>query len=314
MNRFKLENILPIESAAKNPVSFKKAKHLIQLFYFALIFVSTWSITTWDVFFERQNFSPVWPLFWSKYFEYQDVVNFVMLFFIFATLVGAFFYKHRTFRILIFASFLFYGALGNSFGQRSHQLYPWLYTSFFFIFLPIGWNIKNTLENKKIVLLTIWWAQALFLLTYTLSGFGKIYTDLTSSSPVNNFSPNAFALQIAYWVPKWQEESLLGPFIINNPYLAWPFYLAAVYLLLFSFWAAVRPSLQKVWAFGLALFHIGTFLTMKIVFMPPPAFLLFIFFLDSPFINPKTKPSDFIYDLPVFGNLIRVITKKKLGN
>ena len=43
----------------------------------------------------QRIFAPRWPIFWADYLHYLTVIDIVHVFFILATLTGAFFYRHR---------------------------------------------------------------------------------------------------------------------------------------------------------------------------------------------------------------------------
>ena len=110
------------------------------------------------------------------------------------------------------------------------------------------------------------------------------------------FSPDAGVLHITTMLNRMQEPSLLGPLIVNYPLLGWIPLLLIVYLQFFSFVVAFRPSLHRVWAAALILFHVGTDLTGLSVFVAPSALFL-VFLLGSPFQISKSVRRT-ILDLP----------------
>ena len=142
-----------------------------------------------------------------------------------------------------------------------------------------------------------------------MSGFGKVYGTLTQfyHGQMTAFSPDAFAYHIAFWLPRIQTETVLGPFLIAHPWVGWPLFVGNIYLQFFAITAAFRPSLQKLWAVGLIFFHIGTFVTMYISFMPPILLLLLLFF-NSPFREKHTTWKSIVLDLPIFSILYRIFT------
>jgi hypothetical protein len=71
----------------------------------------------------------------------------------------------------------------------------------------------------------------------------------------------------------------------------------------------VRPSLQKIWAFELILFHIGTTLTMGVSFTPF-VLLLGLLFFNSPF-GRNTTIKEMLFDVPIFGQCIEWLMKHK---
>ena len=119
--------------------------------------------------------------------------------------------------------------------------------------------------------------------------------------------PGALGSHVALRLLQTQSRSALGPWIIHHPWLTWPGLPAAIYLELFSFWIAFRPALQRSWAAGLILFHLGTFFTMTITF-PQSSFLLALLLFQSPF-----APGDFppwktcFLQLPLAGGVLKML-------
>ena len=80
--------------------------------------------------------------------------------------------------------------------------------------------------------------------------------------------------------------------------------LACVYLELFAFWAAFRPSLHRWWAAGLILFHVGVYLLMSIAFSQA-VLLVGLLFLASPFRGEEPVRGVVVKQLPVLSWLLR---------
>lgn len=297
-----------IARTAARVESFWKARNIVQYFYYHLAFLAVLFLPWWDNFLTRANFSPLWPIAWAGYTTFPAAVNIVRVTFLIGTFAGAFFYRHRLGRIAAFLGIVQFHTLESSFGQPNHQWYPWLYIALLFLFLPDAWGGRGqTREDRKKFLIIFWGAQALFLLTYSMAGLGKFWGALQqfAASQPNAFSPNAFALQIADWSTLMQSRPLLAPFFVAHPLAGWPLYLGALYLQLFAVAAAFRPAIAKLWALGLILFHIGTYLTMDIYFLPPILLLLLLFF-DSPFRDPRTAWRNVLFDLPLIGSVIKL--------
>lgn len=150
------------------------------------------------------------------------------------------------------------------------------------------------------------------MLLYTMAGLQKlvaVYTQATAGQ-INPFSMNAFAYQIADWLPQLQTEALLAPFIIYHPVWGWLPYIALIFLQFFSLWVMVRTSLQKVWAFCLVIFHIATYFTMGISFHPL-VILDIILFFNSPFVPERLSLRQFVFDLPVLGQVLEWFARRK---
>lgn len=281
---------------------------LVSYYYYAMPLMALWFVYT--SFLARENFDPMWPLAWVEWLslEYISVILVLKLAFVAATLGAVFFHHHRWARILLFVALWQVHAFESSFLALNHQWYLLLYTSCIFIFLPNIWHtdIAHVAHDaRRRFLLFIWGAQAIVMLTYTLAGLWKFVFAYGQymAGEVHTFAMEAFAYQVANWGPRLQEDALLAPFIINNPEVAWPFYALLPFLQLFAIWVMVRPSLQRVWAVLLILFHIGTFLAMHISFTQF-VFILAILFFNSPFVPARTTARELLYDLPVIGHLL----------
>ena len=291
---------------------FEKAKLTIQFYYYFLLFLAVFFLPAFQSqLYSSINFSPIWSLAWADLVNYETTVYIVGLIFFIGAFAGAFMYWHRFGRILAFLGVFQYHAFSSSFGEVNHQWYLWLFVSFLLIFLPNAWGKRGqSLLNRKKFLLVFWSAQAFILLTYSMAGVGKIYYALMQflNGEAHAFSVDAMARHIAYWLPRIENVSALGPFIINHPIVGWPFFVAAVYLQFFALWALFTPSIQKIWAFGLISMHIGTYVTISITFIPSVLILL-IFFMDSPFRARHTSWQEIISDLPFIGWPIKYLRK-----
>lgn len=254
----------------------------------------------------KQNFEPLWPLSWAEAFglPYLTVVDFVSILFIASAVLGALLHRHRFFRVLVFLGLWQAHALESSFGSPNHQWYLLLYTSLILIFLPDG-KKREAPDADRRYLLYVWGAQAMAALTYTMAGAYKILDGFHQGAKglVNTFSTDAFAYQIAYFVPRLQEPAPLADFIVTHSALAWPFYVAFVIVQASSLWVMVRPSLQKYWGAVIVTFHILTYFTMGIFFYPQ-LILVTLLFLNSPFAKPYGSVMAFVRDLPVVGQAL----------
>lgn len=300
----RLTGPVSISGLAGETWSFIKAETSVRYFYYVLLYLAVINFQWWDGVANRQNFNALWPIFWAGNFDYAHAIVVVQFVHLTTAFLAAIFYRHRWARLLAFIGISQFHGLESSFGQPNHQWYLFLYVSLLFVFLPDIWKKGKevTTEAKKKLLLVFWAAQAVTLLTYSMSGLGKflgVYYQYAAGQ-IHGLSPNAFAYQIANWLPKLQVNPLLGSYLIDHSFIGWPFYAGIHFVMFFAVWAAFRPSLQRFWAFSLILFHIGTYITMDISFTPPIILLILLFF-NSPFVKPETTAKDTIYDLPVMG-------------
>lgn len=284
----------------------RKAEMLVRVFYVFLPLLAYSFFRNWSLPLARENFEPLWPLFWSGAFNLSGdaTISIIRFGFLAASLLGILFYRHRVARLLVFLGVWQAHAFASSFGSPVHEMYPWVYASLIFVFLPSFDRNRIDGERDRRLLLFIWWAQASLMLLYTMAGVWKFHAALVQflAGEIHGFSPHAFAYQVADWVPKLQREAPLSSLIIAHPLVAWPFYVGSHVFQLFAFWTMIRPSLQKIWAFELVLFHIGTFLVMGIEF---DAFVLIVLVLlfFSPFIPEKVTFKQIFFDFPIVGQI-----------
>lgn len=286
---------------------------VISFYYYVLVYLA------FDVFMQMGNqinaagYSPIWPLYWSNLFSANQemTINLVRFFFVFTVLAGVFFHKKFWGRLIVFFGIWQMHAVLSSFYHPSHQWYPWLYTSFIFIFLPDIWNGKISPESNKKFLLLIWAAQFVVLLAYTLSGIWKFVAlfQQFSAGQVHGFSKDAFAYQLTDWVPRLSAKPEFADFFIDHPEIAWPLYVGSYFLELFAVWTVFRPSLQKIWAISLIIFHFGTVFIMGISFMPS-VMILIVLFLNSPFSPEKSSLKQMICDLPAVSQFLLLLKKR----
>lgn len=288
-----------------------QAGRLVPFVYYFMVFIAYTNLEglNYQIANPRGTLDPRWPLLWAQNLDHGVVVTAVVLFFVISSVLAAVFYKNRLARIVAFLGMLQFHAYNSSFGYPNHQYDVWLWVSFIFIFFPSIWTKNVTEETKKKFLLVFWTAQAYILLTYSMSGLGKIADSFgqAMAGEANSFSIDAAALHISNVLYMMQETTLLGPLIVNYPILGWAPFVGIIYLEFFSLYAAFRPSLHRWWAVGLILFHLSTYLAMRAVFVAPVALLL-VLLLSSPFPGQPWRKS--LTELPMLGFIFNKILKK----
>lgn len=262
----------------------------------------------------RENFDPLWPLAWSSYFnfDYITTLSIVSVFFIGTALFGAFFYRYRIMRTLVFIGLWQMHAFESSFGSPNHQWYMWVFTALILIFLPHHKHASISTDSKRIYLLYVWGIQAIVALMYSMAGLMKVLEAIHQYllHQVHGFSVEAFAYQIAYFVPRLQEEAVLASLIVEHPILGWIPYVSIILIQVSSLWIMVRPSLQKAWAFAIVLFHFLTYFTMGISFHPQ-ILLVIILFFQSPFAEPYKNIRECMNDIPLVGQVLSILERRK---
>jgi hypothetical protein len=278
---------------------------LVRAYYYLLLFFAVLLLPSWNEFTGYQAIAPLWPIFWIKYFDLKISAYFTLMFYLFGALTGAFFPEKRWARLLAFIGIFQFTSFTNSFGKIGHSNHTWILTSFILIFLPDLWQIKSPSRQIKQRFLIVFAAcQGVILLTYTMSGLGKvlglfyqIFIGQTSA-----LSPNALPLIIADRLLETHSTSLLGPWLIQHSLIAWPGMILVIYLQFFSFCVLFRPIIHKVWAMALIVFHLGCFFALTIDF-PQNILILSLFFLHSPFNQTRPSSRQVFAQLPLIGDI-----------
>lgn len=281
-----------------------RAQPLVRAFYCALVFFACWNFDTSVERFDHVGLDPLWPLFWIKGVSLPIGIRAVLVLFVIGSLAAAWRPEKRAYRILAFLGVLESMALDNSFGKINNHLHLWTAVAFILIFLPSARTYRQPSPVSAAAAVRVFWgAQALILLTYTMSGIAKLLgaaVQLYRGDAHYLFSFDALARHISDRLLQTGERSLVGPWMIDHPYLSWPLLPAAVYLETFALWAAFRPTLHRTWGLSLIIMHIGIMLAMNITFSHS-ILLLALFFLASPFAMEKFSLEKWVGDLPLFG-------------
>ncbi|MEM6823325.1 MAG: hypothetical protein AAF558_15460, partial [Verrucomicrobiota bacterium] len=248
---------------------------------------------------------PLWPVSWLGTGDPSDLLIYAILYAnLIATLLVLIAPEFRSLRIFLFVAFLEYIAFRNSFGKINHWGHLMLLISFVLIFLPKGWSSLVGSRTVQIqTLSTIAACQAMILVTYTMSGLGKIIVGgiQMAQGKANSFSPDALARHISERLLETSETSYLGDWIINYPWMGWPMMFFAIYLQTVSIFILFRPALHRIWGVAHLLFHVGVFLTMTISFNES-SFLVALFLIASPFTPTPLSFGSILRELPLFGN------------
>jgi hypothetical protein len=305
-----IENVGDVISYQRK--AFQSAFLLVRVYYAVVLFILVNQLNLWQRWLELKEISPLWPVAWVPLIGTPTGVNIIMSATLVAALLSLLFPERRAFRVFLFVSLLEYLAFKNSLGKIGHGSHVMLCISFILIFLPDGSQkqTEGSIIRRQLYLTTFGAAQALLMLFYSMSGLWKFVSgiDQLLGGQVHAFSPDALAHQIAFRLVKLNLSGILGDFFIEHSIAGWPMYLTAIYLELFAFVAAFRPSLHRFWGFGLILFHLGTSFTLGIGF-PRNILFLALFFVCSPFAPSKTNWKTVIRDLPIIGYLTELANK-----
>jgi len=274
-----------------------------------LLFILVSTVRQWHGLFAAGGYDLLWPVVWIRWLPWSGVgVGLVLCSFCLGCLAAAFFPERRGARALAFLGVFEFVALSNSFGKIQHSFHLLVFTSLFLVFLPgRPDHRRHRRVAERSFLLAFWSCQAIILLSYTMSGCGKVlfaFGQISRGEP-NIFLPTALARYVADRLLQTNSKSALGGVFIEYYWLGWPLMLGMLYLEFFAIWAAFRPGIQRFWAFGLILFHLGTHFIMGISF-PRNVLLLALFFLTLPARGgPGARLSwrERLSELPLFGCL-----------
>ncbi len=296
---------------------FTLAQGLIHAFYAFVLYLAVAQMTEIPVYAQRATFHPLWPVGWLPRGDLTVAVRALFGFFLGTSLFAAALPGWRTARVFVCLGLLEYVALKNSYGKIGHSMHLPVLLSMLFILLPRGWERPAPRTGRTLrqgTLLIFWTAGAAVLLSYTMSGIGKLggaFYQLASLQP-NAFAPGALGAHIAQRLLQTDSHSLLGAWIIGHPWLTWPALPFAVYLELFSAVIVFRPVLARAWAAALVIFHIGNYFTMTIAF-PPSCFLLALFFFCSPFEPAEGSWRAKVFGVPVLGDVLYFLQSARRG-
>lgn len=169
-------------SYAQEAGPFTIAQLLVRVYYFFLLYTSIDLFTTWDLSIApKTEISFILPIEWIGIVGFPTGFILVRLFFIAASLLAVLTPQWRLSRILSFIALLEFVSLLFSILKLDVDWYTMLLTSFVLIFLPGKWENVAAFPApaRQKFLLVFWGCQAVVLLTYSMSGIGKIYGALT---------------------------------------------------------------------------------------------------------------------------------------
>jgi hypothetical protein len=295
--------------------AYSAAQLLVRAYYAGLLYLAFTEMSAWA---EMAGFSYaglLWPVFWVRETGLATGVVIVSALHLGGALMAAVAPDRRFCRALAALGLLEFTALNYSVGKIGHGMHLWVLTSLVLIFLP---NLECGLSprrNRQDFLNVFWTAHALVLLTYTMSGLGKVAGAFYqfSRGEVTAFHPQAMALHIAQRLLETGANSQAGLWLVEHTWVSWPLMLGTIYLQFFAFWSIFRPNLIKIWSVGLIAFHLVTYWVLPIRFAPP-VLLLAMWGLGSPFAPEIPNIRDILRELPLVGFVIELRSKKSVEN
>ncbi len=293
---------------------FAAAQALVRGFYAFLLYLATLQLTELPGLTNQPLNLPLWPVAWlgASGTLWPNGVKALFFFYLSSNVLAALLPGWRSLRLAACLGLLEYVALKNSYGKISHSFHLPLLAAGVLVFLPAGWDRPAARTGRALrqgTVLIFWTCQAAVLLTYTMSGLGKLGGALyqLARGQASAFSPGSFGVHVALRLLQTHSRSDLGSWIIHHPWLTWPAMPATIYLETFAFLVAFRPALHRPWAAVLILFHLGTFFTMTIIF-PQSCFLLALLFFQSPFASESFPGWKMVvFQLPLVGEVSKML-------
>ena len=271
------------------------------VFFLFLTFINVFNIRDIEA---AERINPLWPItlfngissvYLALYFKISLLGSFVLL---------CFKNNSKFLRVFAFINFFLFVAFTNSFGKINHGLYLPLMYLFCISLMPS--NRKEQYKEKTILMFAT--AQLFLLITYSLTGFWKVFWGIIEffTGQVSLFSPlsmrNVIILQ-----NEIIEPTLLGDWLVEHYVIGWILYLGAVYIELFSVIIFFRANLHKVWGILLLLLHAGIALTLN-VSMYGAIMCIGLLLLMSPF-NTKFSFKETILSLPIVNFMFRIVKR-----
>ena len=284
---------------------FTAAQTLIAAYYAVLFFFAAGELFSWQGTLNAGDLAPRWPVFWLRFVDARMGIAAILWFHLLGGLLAVTLSRYRWARIVVFVSLLEHMALGSSFGAVNHGDHLGVLIAFVLIFLPVGWHIRRPVDRtvRAATLMVFSGTQAMILLTYSMAGMwkaGGILQQWIMGEFFTYLHPEGLARQVAAKMIEDDAASILGPWLIDHPWIGWLPGIAAIYLELFALWVVARPSLHRAWGLGLALFHLATHLALGVGF-PQNTLWLALFLVLSPFQPYKLNWRQAVEDLPVLG-------------
>ncbi len=298
------------DTLARQARAYTEARILVRAYYAGLLYFAFTGISSGAEMAGLSESGLLWPVGWVRATGMTAGAWMVTAMHLTGALASVYAPGRRWCRGLAALGLFEFTALNYSAGKIGHGMHLWVLTSIVLVFLPNLVDPNPTRRQRQDFLNVFWTAYALALLTYSMSGLGKVAGALyqVSLGEVTVFHPQAMALHISQRLLESGVSSPIGLWLVDHTWVSWPLMLGAIYLQFFSFWSIFRPNLIKIWSFLLILFHISTFLVLTIRFGPPVLFLA-IFGLASPFSPTNSTFADILTELPIIGKIWTVRRK-----
>lgn len=284
---------------------------LSRFYYLFLAFnIGTSGLQFARAYMGRPPTAPLWPidavqwLTGSGWFAHDRVATVVGLLF---AIAAAGFPRFLLWRLGSFAYLLAHVALANSYGAINHGSHVMLFVGFALLFLPRrDQGSRMARKNVLSCLTVLWFAQGLILLSYTLSGFWKLW-----HSRLEVFSADAMSrILLDRALLEADNIPILLPFVAQHNWLAQSMWWLTLYIEVFALLVVFRPHLHRLFGAVLMLFHITSDWLMNISFSLNIV-MLGLFLLLSPLAPARFSLSGTVRSLPIVGIPFRIMKRRQ---
>lgn len=227
----------------------------------------------------------LWPMAWADGLPWRPVAIMLTMALFAGSVVGLVGYRHRWARVTMAATLLVFVAALSSFGKVNHGLHHLLIPTVVLAAVPTLRPTRSGLGVPDRAYDLVFVTQTLLFLTYTMSGFAKVWTGIEQLRRGQSglFSDRSLAALVADRALQTGEAPPLADFIVSQPAASAILFALAAIIELVAVATVASPRLAAVWAVLLAAFHVAVFWSMHINFSMSVAVLLLVFGL-SPFV------------------------------
>lgn len=238
----------------------------------------------------------LWPLVWARGLAWRPVAILLTVALLAAGIGAAVGYRHRPVRIAVAVVVTVYVASLSGFGKINHGLHHLVLAVVVLAAVPTLRPAGTAPPGRTVPLRAydvVAAAQALVLVTYTMSGAAKLVAGVQQflADEPGLFATGSLARLVAERMFQTGEDPPLAPFIIDHPTFGALLFGGTVVIELTAVAVLPFPRLAAVWAAVLAAFHMAVFWSMHINFSASIAVLVVLFGL-SPFLAHPSLDDD----------------------
>lgn len=293
--------------------SFVQAQVVVRCFYAAMLYVSIDQLQRWQLFEQLTPADTLWPVAWVSLLPWQTALYLVLGLFVIGATFSLIFTERRWARALAFLGCFEFYALYYSFNDISHRDHVFILVAFMLILLTRVPRSNQTRAAKQTYLLSFFGAQAIIFLTYTMAGLTKLLISIRSfmNGGLTSFHPQTLANTVA--AVNWKDnKTLLGSLFIEYSEFGPLLLTTVVFVELFAFYVAFRPSLHRLYGVFMVGLHIGIAAAIGL-FFSTQVLTIALFLVASPFVPNTFRFWATFHDIPMIGPFVTALRLKLRG-